>query len=186
MVGMPTPPINDFKGYRFPREIISHAVWLYYHFSLSLRDVEDILAYRGVEVSHKTIHKCEQRFGPLFADVIRAGNLVPALAGENMFLVLRFFFSLCAATSRYRFQEIATPVPDFTVSWMFGLTSSDTSTAIVFLPPSIGHLAVRRAWKRRRRRSLEAGSSCCRNCHAAGIGRSRWSLSTTQRRHSVR
>ncbi len=36
ILGMPTPPINAFKGYRFPREIISYAVWLYFRFSLSL------------------------------------------------------------------------------------------------------------------------------------------------------
>ena len=48
-------PIRDtdpiYHGYRFPPEIISHAVWLYYRFALSLRDVEDLLAERGITVS---------------------------------------------------------------------------------------------------------------------------------------
>jgi len=83
ILGMPTPPINAFKGHRFSREIISHAVWLYYRFSLSLRDVEDILAYRGIDVSHQTIHEWEQRFGPLFADVIRRNRPRP---GDKWFL----------------------------------------------------------------------------------------------------
>ena len=74
---MLTPPIDAFKGSRFPREIISYAVWLYYRFSLSLRDVEDLLAYRGILVSYQTIHERKQRFGPLFADVIRRSRPRP-------------------------------------------------------------------------------------------------------------
>ena len=62
---------DPFKGHRFPREIISYAVWLYYRFSLSLRDVEDILAHRGITVSCETINNWEEKFGPLFADQIR-------------------------------------------------------------------------------------------------------------------
>ena len=45
-----------YAGYRFPAEVIRHAVWLYFRFSLSLRDVEDLLAERGITVSHETIH----------------------------------------------------------------------------------------------------------------------------------
>jgi len=78
---MPTPAIDAFKGYRFPSEIISHAVWLYDRFSLS--DLEDILAYRDIEVSHQTIHEGEQWFGPLSADVIRRKR--PKL-GDKWFL----------------------------------------------------------------------------------------------------
>jgi transposase-like protein len=44
-----------YHGYRFPPEIISHAVWLYHRFCLSFRDVEDLLAERGVVVSYETI-----------------------------------------------------------------------------------------------------------------------------------
>jgi putative transposase len=43
---------NSLRGHRFPREIISQGVWLYYRFSLSLRDVEDLLAKRGITVTH--------------------------------------------------------------------------------------------------------------------------------------
>jgi len=45
--GMTTPP-NPYRGFRFPAEVIEHAVWLYHCFSLSLRDVETILAARGL------------------------------------------------------------------------------------------------------------------------------------------
>ena len=47
----------SYRGYRFPPEIISHAVWLYHRFALSFRDVEDVLARRGVEVTYEAIRK---------------------------------------------------------------------------------------------------------------------------------
>ena len=47
----------DYCGYRFPPEIISHAVWLYHRFSLSFRDVEDLLAERGITVTYETIRQ---------------------------------------------------------------------------------------------------------------------------------
>jgi transposase-like protein len=49
-----------YPRYRFPPSIISHAVWLYYRFTLSFRDVEDLLAHRGITVSYESIrHWCE-------------------------------------------------------------------------------------------------------------------------------
>jgi putative transposase len=45
----------SYKRYRFPREIIQQAIWLYLRFTLSLRDVEDLLAERGIAVSYKAI-----------------------------------------------------------------------------------------------------------------------------------
>ena len=49
--------LPSYHGYRFPSEIISHAVWLYYRFALSFRDVEDLLAQRGVTVTYETIRQ---------------------------------------------------------------------------------------------------------------------------------
>ena len=49
------PP--SYRGYRFPPDIISHAVWLYHRFSLSFRDVEDLLAERGVTVTYEAIRQ---------------------------------------------------------------------------------------------------------------------------------
>ncbi len=54
---------NPYRGFRFPAEIINQAVWLYHFFSLSLRDVELILAARGIVVSYETIREWSLRFG---------------------------------------------------------------------------------------------------------------------------
>jgi len=58
---------NGYRGYRFPREIISHSVWLYHRFSLSFRDVEELLAKRGIIVSYETIRQWCRKFGPEYA-----------------------------------------------------------------------------------------------------------------------
>ncbi len=52
-----------YHGHRYPAEIISHAVWLYYRFSLSFREVEDLLAERGITVSYETIRRWCAKFG---------------------------------------------------------------------------------------------------------------------------
>ena len=57
----------SYDGYRFPPEIISHAVWLCYRFCLSFRDVEDLLAKRGVIVSYETIRQWSGKFGAEYA-----------------------------------------------------------------------------------------------------------------------
>ena len=64
------------KGFRFPRAIISYAVWAYYRFALSTADVEDLLAERGVSVSRETVRKWVNRFGPHFAKCIKQGRPV--------------------------------------------------------------------------------------------------------------
>jgi putative transposase len=56
-----------YHGYRFPPEIIGHAVWLYHRFYLSFRDVEDLLAERGIVVSYETIRSWCNKFGPVYA-----------------------------------------------------------------------------------------------------------------------
>jgi putative transposase len=61
-----TKQIN-YTGYRFPPEIISHAAWLYNRFCLSYRDVEGLLAERGIEVSYESIRQWYNRFGPEYA-----------------------------------------------------------------------------------------------------------------------
>jgi putative transposase len=63
------PP--SYHGYRFPPEIISHAVWLYHRFCLSFRDAEDLLAQRGVTVTHETIRQWCRTFGPAYARTLR-------------------------------------------------------------------------------------------------------------------
>ena len=60
-----------YHRHRFPSEIIRYAVWLYYRFSLSYRDVEELLAERGVNVSYETIRRWCTRFGPVYANRLR-------------------------------------------------------------------------------------------------------------------
>ena len=62
----------SYAGYRFPPEIIQHAIWLYLRFTLSFRDVEELLAERGVDVSHETIRRWVAVFGPMIARRLRA------------------------------------------------------------------------------------------------------------------
>jgi putative transposase len=63
--------VPDYKGYRFPPEIISHCVWLYFRFSLSFRDVEELLAQRGIVVSHETVRQWCLKFGQTYANELR-------------------------------------------------------------------------------------------------------------------
>src|ERR1700724_2817081 len=60
-----------YAGYRFPAEIISHAVWLYFRFPLGLRMVEELLAARGIIVSHETVRQWVRKFGQQFPNQIR-------------------------------------------------------------------------------------------------------------------
>ena len=62
---------SPYAGYRFPPEVISHAVWLYFRFPLSLRMVEEMLAARGIIVSHETVRQWALKFGQDFANRIR-------------------------------------------------------------------------------------------------------------------
>ena len=60
-----------YDGYRFPPEIIRQAIWLYLRFTLSLRDVEDLLAERGIMVSYETVRRLVNHFGPRIASELR-------------------------------------------------------------------------------------------------------------------
>ena len=60
-----------YRGHRFPPEIISHAIWLYHRFTLSFRDVEDLLAERGILVSYEAIRYWCQKFGPSYSRTLR-------------------------------------------------------------------------------------------------------------------
>ena len=65
----PTKP--SYAGYRFPLDVISHTIWLYFRFALSLRMVEEMLAARGIVVSHETVRQWARKFGQAFANQIR-------------------------------------------------------------------------------------------------------------------
>ena len=69
---MDTQPVSTlYKNHRFPAEIISHAVWLYHRFCLSFRDVEELLAQRGVTVSYEAVRQWCRKFGQEFARKLR-------------------------------------------------------------------------------------------------------------------
>src|SRR5829696_925661 len=73
---MTTPSFPSYAGYRFPAEVISHAVWLYFRFPLSLRMVDELLAARGITVRHETVRhetvrQWARKFGQAFANQIR-------------------------------------------------------------------------------------------------------------------
>src|SRR3712207_6707891 len=68
---MNTPATNRDKNHRFPGEIISHGVWLYYRFCLSYRDVEELLFERGVIVTYEAIRKWCRKFGQQYANQLR-------------------------------------------------------------------------------------------------------------------
>ena len=61
----------SYGGYRFPPEIIQQAIWLYIRFTLSFRDVEDLLAERGILVSYESVRRWVNHFGPMIAADLR-------------------------------------------------------------------------------------------------------------------
>ena len=67
----------SYAGYRFPPEVIRQAMWLYLRFTLSLHDVEDLLAERGVAVSYETVRRWVNHFGPMIAADMRKRRLKP-------------------------------------------------------------------------------------------------------------
>ena len=87
----------SFKQHRFPADVIRYAVWLYFRFTLSFRDVEDLLAQRGIEVSYETIRCWTIKFGPQIARNLKRRRQAPSarwhldemvctVAGRRMYL----------------------------------------------------------------------------------------------------
>ena len=60
-----------YRRHRFPAEIISHCVWLYFRFALSFRDVEEIMAMRGVTLTYEAIREWSRKFGQTYANELR-------------------------------------------------------------------------------------------------------------------
>src|SRR5450755_31252 len=87
----------SFKRHRFPPDVIRQAVWLYFRFTLSLRDVEEMLAERGIETNYETIRCWALKFGRLFAQNLRRSRprptgrwhldeMVVKISGKRMWL----------------------------------------------------------------------------------------------------
>src|SRR5215472_5032631 len=90
-------PKISYRRHRFPPVIIQHEVWLYLCFTLTYRDVEELLAERGFDISYETVRCCVLKFGPVIARRLRrccprASNrwhldeMVIRIAGERMYL----------------------------------------------------------------------------------------------------
>jgi putative transposase len=69
--GLVTVGAPSYKGFRFPAVIISHVVWLYHRFPLSLREVQEMMLARGIIVSHETIRQWCAKFGQTYANALR-------------------------------------------------------------------------------------------------------------------
>jgi putative transposase len=70
-------PAHLYKRHRFPAEVIAHALWLYFRFSLSYRDVEELLAARGVIVTYETVRQWCLKFGQTYANDLRRRRARP-------------------------------------------------------------------------------------------------------------
>ena len=81
----------SYRGYRFPPGIISHAIWLYHRFCLSFRDVEDLLAERGITVTYETIRQWCRKFGPEYARRLkrRQGRLGDTWHLDELFVTIQ-------------------------------------------------------------------------------------------------
>jgi putative transposase len=63
--------VPSYRGFRYPAEIISHCVWLYYRFPHSFREVEEMMLQRGIVVSHETVRQWCAKFGQTYANALR-------------------------------------------------------------------------------------------------------------------
>lgn len=68
----------SYARHRFPPAVIQRAVWLYFRFPLSFRDVEEMLAERGIDVSYETIRRWILKFGPTIAASVRSRRVKPS------------------------------------------------------------------------------------------------------------
>ena len=86
-----TSPAPSYRGYRFPPEIISHAVWLCRRFGLSFHDVEDLLVERGITVTYEKIRQWCQTFGPDYARRLRRrrGTLGDTWHLDELFITIQ-------------------------------------------------------------------------------------------------
>src|SRR5919202_3292794 len=69
--GMKTTAASPYKRHRYPAEIIAHTVWLYFRFSVSFRDVEELMAARGIVLSYETVRRWTLKFGQQYANELK-------------------------------------------------------------------------------------------------------------------
>src|SRR3954452_18084355 len=89
----------SYKRHRFPAEIIGHAVWLYFRFALSYRDIEELLAERGVIVAYETIRQWCRTFGQTYANALRRRRPRPGDTCHVDGIITTHLFALTLATT---------------------------------------------------------------------------------------
>src|SRR6476620_10755650 len=90
-----TNAVPDHRRHRFPPAIIGHAVWLYFRFALSYRDVEELLAARGILVSYETIRQWCRKFGQTYANQLRRRRPQPGAQGHLDEVFLKINGAIC-------------------------------------------------------------------------------------------
>ena len=98
---------NLYKHHRFPPSVIQYAVWVYFRFNLSIRDVEDLLAQRGLIVSYEAIRLWVNKFGPKYAKKLKRkhGNFGDTFYIDEVFIKIDGIFG--PQTSR---SDVLTPI----------------------------------------------------------------------------
>ena len=129
-----SPPPSAFAGFRFPAEVIVVAVRWYLRYGLSYRDVEELLAERGIEVDHVTVYRWVQRFTPLLADAARFTQHSP---GDRWFVDETYVKVNGVWRYVYRAIDQYGQVIDVLVS-----TRRDATAARRFLVRTLGTLRV--------------------------------------------
>jgi hypothetical protein len=140
---------SAFAGYRFPREVISVAVRWYLRYSLSYRDVEELLAERGVDVDHVTVYRWVQRFTPEFVEAARPRRHVPS----DRWLVDETYAKVNGRwTYLYRAIDQHGQVIDVWLS-----AKRDLAAARTYFPPRVGHRSGTNRGDHRPRIGIPAG-----------------------------
>ncbi|MGI8969162.1 MAG: hypothetical protein ACR2HB_00410 [Dehalococcoidia bacterium] len=92
----------SYARHQFPPAVVQHAIWLYLRFSLSYRDIEDLLAERGIEIIYETIRRWVLKLGPLFARELLRSKPRPTLRWHGALVKISVRRIKIATASAYR------------------------------------------------------------------------------------
>jgi hypothetical protein len=138
----------SYAGYRFPPEVINQAIWLYLRFTLSFRDVEDLLAERGIAVSYETVRRWVNHFGPMIAAHLRKRRPKSHATWrlDEVYLKIDGGWSICGAPS--------TPRASFSMCWSNpsatstrSETDAEASEEIRLRPRAVGNGRLAIKWR---------------------------------------
>src|ERR1700738_2192101 len=112
----------SYRRHRFPPPIIQHAIWLYLRFTLSYREVEELLAERGVDVSYETVRRWVLKFGPVVARRLRERRPRPSFRWHLDEMVVRI-----ARKRMYLWRAVDHEARSWTYWFSAGATSAQPS-----------------------------------------------------------